>query len=256
MPHSKEKELPVDILGAEGVQIPAETVPIQQEGTPQASEGAGFGMEPAVPGMSGAVPGAEVLGAPAIMQPEAPAVPDQLAATPEAPVLPQPDPQEAEPLPPTPETIGTSEQEASQIKHQAEGVAPLEAATLGVKASKKKKSVQDGQTTTAGPKTQTRQDIEAVLSEGLTELYQSMTPQEQQIFREKGEEAASKIEVLVLTFRASAKKVVEIIRSWLATIPRVNRYFLEQESKLKTDDIIKLQRKLKKDKRIQNIKTE
>ncbi|MFC1598030.1 hypothetical protein ACFL2M_00665 [Patescibacteria group bacterium] len=102
----------------------------------------------------------------------------------------------------------------------------------------------------AAPKTKTRAEIEELLSDGLSELYQGMSAEEQQKFREKGEEAAGAIEEMVGTFKATAQKVIEIIRGWLSTIPRVNKYFLEQESKLKTDDIMKLQRKMKKDRRI------
>jgi hypothetical protein len=49
---------------------------------------------------------------------------------------------------------------------------------------------------------------------------------------------------------------VEIIRNWLKLIPRVNKYFLEQESKIKTDRIITLQRKLKRAQRTQHIRME
>lgn len=102
----------------------------------------------------------------------------------------------------------------------------------------------------AQQKTETRKEIEDLLSKGLVEMYQAMSPQEQLAFRQKGEETASKIEVLIVTFRATAKRVVELIRAWLATIPRVNKYFLDQESKLKTDEILKLQRRLKKDEKL------
>ncbi len=94
-----------------------------------------------------------------------------------------------------------------------------------------------------------RKDIEGVLSDGLSQVYQGMTPKEQEIFRLKGDEAASKIEEMMLGFTATAKKVVAIIRAWLAFIPRANKYFLEQESKVKTDEILKLQKKKKKEAR-------
>ncbi|MFH1426133.1 MAG: hypothetical protein ABIG66_01735 [Candidatus Kerfeldbacteria bacterium] len=98
-------------------------------------------------------------------------------------------------------------------------------------------------------KSKTRQEIEEVLSEGLAEVYASMTPQEQEQFRIAGEEAAGKIEVMVTQFKATARKVLDAIRLWLSTIPRVNKYFLEQETKLKTDDIMKLQARVKKEQR-------
>ncbi len=96
-------------------------------------------------------------------------------------------------------------------------------------------------------KSATLKDVEDLLTEDLTDIYQSMTPQEQIAFRKKGEEVAHSIETLVLTFRATTRKVLDLIRGWLAMIPRVNRYFLEQESKIKTDEIMKLQKKVKED---------
>ncbi len=101
-----------------------------------------------------------------------------------------------------------------------------------------------------------RKEIEEAMSEGLAEVYQAMTPAQQAIFRQRGEEVATKIEVMMKTFSATAKKVVELIRDWLKTIPGVNKYFLEQESKLKTDTILKLQRKKKKEHRDNSIGTD
>lgn len=114
-------------------------------------------------------------------------------------------------------------------------------------------AVQQQPVTPPVEKTEARKEIEDVLSEGLTEIYQTMTPQEQEKFRIKGEEAATEIEGMMSQFKATARKVAGIIRSWLSTIPRVNKYFLEQESKLKTDDIMKLQRKLKKKARMNSL---
>lgn len=98
-------------------------------------------------------------------------------------------------------------------------------------------------------KSDEQKEVESILSANLTEIYQGMTPQEQQKFREKGEEASAEITGLVGQFKASARKVLHIITGWLASIPRVNKFFLEQEAKLKTDQIMKYQRKLKKEKR-------
>lgn len=103
------------------------------------------------------------------------------------------------------------------------------------------------------PKTPERQEIEKLLAEGLTALYQTMNPEEQMRFRQKGAETATAIETMMTTFKATARKVLDLIRDWLSTIPRVNEFFLEQESKLKTDNIIKLQRKLEQEARIKNI---
>lgn len=107
--------------------------------------------------------------------------------------------------------------------------------------------------TAPAPKTSTRKEIEDVLSDGLSALYQSMTPDEQRKFRAAGEVAAATIEELLTTFKATARKVLDIIRSWLAMIPRVNTFFLEQESKLKADKILSVQRRLKKEHKLKSL---
>lgn len=96
-------------------------------------------------------------------------------------------------------------------------------------------------------KTPERMEIESILSGGVSDLYKAMTPDQQQVFRLKGDETAKNIETMVHSLKATTRKVVGLIREWLQTIPGVNKYFVEQESKLKTDEIMKYQRKVKKD---------
>ena len=90
------------------------------------------------------------------------------------------------------------------------------------------------------PKTKLYRKVEAILAEDLDAIYSSLDPQMQAQFRQKGEETVTKIEVLISTAKATAKAIVELIRAWLIIIPGVNRFFLEQESKLKTDRIMKI----------------
>lgn len=155
---------------------------------------------------------------------------------------------EAAPMPSAPEAAPQPEQAAPEQLPAAEPGA--EAAPLP-RGKRKSKQAPQAQQQPAQPaqKTETRKEIELVLSDGLAEVYQSMTPEEQEKFRKSGEEAAGRIEELVVTFKATARRVLEIIRGWLSTIPRVNKYFLEQESKIKTDEIIQLQREYRKDQR-------
>ena len=82
------------------------------------------------------------------------------------------------------------------------------------------------------------QEIEDILAEDLTDLYLKMTPSQQELFREKGEETAGKIRELLIVAKVNARKVLDLIRSWLKMIPGVNRFFLEQEAKIKTDKIL------------------
>ncbi len=80
--------------------------------------------------------------------------------------------------------------------------------------------------------------IEKILSEDLAEVYQTMTPAAQQKFKARGEVVAEKIRTLVAGAKAHAHAVLRLIRDWLRLIPGVNRFFLEQEAKIKTDKIL------------------
>lgn len=153
-----------------------------------------------------------------------------------------PAPTEA-PVAPVPEQQRSVEEQTTPAEQQR----PVEVPRPGVSGSAQQQATTTpAATQSVAPKTVVRQNIESVLSSGLTEVYQGMTPQEQQQFRVAGEQAASTIEQLMTGFKATAKVVLDVIRTWLKMIPRVNKYFLEQESKIKTDQIIVLQRKLKK----------
>ncbi len=84
--------------------------------------------------------------------------------------------------------------------------------------------------------------IEEVLSSGLDDIFLSLTPQKQEEFKIEGEKAVSKINVLLDKAKVNVEKIIIIIKKWLSIIPKVNRYFLEQEAKIKADQIIKLKK--------------
>jgi hypothetical protein len=79
--------------------------------------------------------------------------------------------------------------------------------------------------------------IEGVLEEDLVDAYKKMDPELQAKFKAKGEETASKIRELVSKAKVNTSKIFKLIRKWLKMIPGVNRFFLEQEAKIKTDKI-------------------
>ncbi|MBI5794335.1 hypothetical protein HZA87_04635 [Candidatus Uhrbacteria bacterium] len=89
-------------------------------------------------------------------------------------------------------------------------------------------------------------EIEDILSEDLTDLYLAMPPEKQQQFKTKGEETTSKVRELVRAAKVNAKKIFQLIRDWLKVIPAVNRFFLEQEAKIKTDKILLVSEEEKK----------
>lgn len=81
-------------------------------------------------------------------------------------------------------------------------------------------------------------EIENIMSEGLESTYYAMAPAQQERFRKRGEEVAKIIDGLIIGLKLTARRVLHLIRSWLKLIPGINKYFLEQEAKLKTDAIM------------------
>lgn len=82
--------------------------------------------------------------------------------------------------------------------------------------------------------------IEHIMSEGLTDAYRSLTPLQQQEFKLRGEQTAVQIRILLQETKIKVKKIFQLLIEWLKLLPGVNRYFLEQEAKIKADHIIAL----------------
>jgi predicted component of type VI protein secretion system len=82
--------------------------------------------------------------------------------------------------------------------------------------------------------------IEEIMAEDMTEVFLKLPPDQQQTFKAKGEETASAIRELVASAKEVAKKVFDLIKKWLQMIPGVNKFYLEQEAKLKTDKILRV----------------
>lgn len=82
--------------------------------------------------------------------------------------------------------------------------------------------------------------IEDILEEDLEQIYFQMPPNKQAEFNKVGEETASKISFLLQGVKIQVKKILELIIHWLKIIPGVNKFFLEQEAKIKTDELLKL----------------
>lgn len=84
--------------------------------------------------------------------------------------------------------------------------------------------------------------IDDILSEGLVDVFLKMDPIKQKLFKEEGEKTIYKITELLSHTKFKVSKIIELIKNWLKIIPGINRYFLEQEAKIKTDKIIKLKK--------------
>ena len=82
--------------------------------------------------------------------------------------------------------------------------------------------------------------VEKILEEGLGPLYASLPDSAKPKFKQKGEVAANEITGMVRSLRFQAKRALQLIRDWLLTIPGVNKFFLEQEAKIKVDMLAQL----------------
>lgn len=80
--------------------------------------------------------------------------------------------------------------------------------------------------------------VEKILEEDLGELYAGLPPDAKPIFKKKGEEAAVQISDMVRSFKLKVAQIIRLIREWLMTIPRANKFYLEQEAKIKTDNVV------------------
>lgn len=82
--------------------------------------------------------------------------------------------------------------------------------------------------------------VEAILEEDLGDAFRKMTPEMQAKFRKEGERITAVIVEMVRNAKVNARLVLNMLARWLKMIPGVNRFFLTQEAKIKTDKILKL----------------
>src|SRR3989338_9819453 len=82
--------------------------------------------------------------------------------------------------------------------------------------------------------------IEKIMEEGMGDAFSRMSPVAKQEFKIKGEETARKVRALLQAGHIKVKKIFRLILEWLKILPGINRFFLEQEAKIKADKIIAL----------------
>ncbi len=80
-------------------------------------------------------------------------------------------------------------------------------------------------------------EVERVLEDGLGDFYATLNSAEKEKFKIKGEHAATEITIMVRSMKINFKRVLWLIRDWLLTFPSINKFFLEQEAKIKVDTI-------------------
>lgn len=87
--------------------------------------------------------------------------------------------------------------------------------------------------------------VEHIMEEGLADAFMELSTVERQEFKIKGEQTALQIRELLKTAKVKVKKIFQLIFAWLSILPGINRFFLEQEAKIKTDKIVSLKEQYK-----------
>jgi len=85
-------------------------------------------------------------------------------------------------------------------------------------------------------------EVENVLAEDMEDIYVKLTPDKQEEFKRVGEETAQKITKILESAKISLRQIISLIRKWLSVVPGLNRFFLEQEAKIKADEIIRIKK--------------
>lgn len=86
-------------------------------------------------------------------------------------------------------------------------------------------------------------NIESILQEGLEETYRAMDPVSRAQFKTQGEDTAKAINILLHKTKIKIKEIVNLIVKWLKLIPGVNKFFIEQEAKIKADKLMSEKRR-------------
>lgn len=140
-----------------------------------------------------------------------------------------------------------SEKEKQKETFEKEGPNKEQPSTFVPATTKENKNIPSS---TPSVKSPVVLELEQILSENLDDLYASLTPEQKIVFKQKGEETASKIEVLMKEFKVNFDKILTLIKEWLLLlaqmIPGVNKIFLIKEAKIKTEKILFLRNKEKK----------
>ena len=136
-----------------------------------------------------------------------------------------------EPAPVQPEQ--SAEQESAVPQQAAPQEAPVQvqaAPQVAVPAAQ--------QLVAPDPRAGVLKQVEGLLSDGLKELYMSLPEARRAAFKATGEVVANKITDMIMYGKAKVKEIWKLIGEWLRVVPGVNKYFLEQEIKIKTDKIM------------------
>jgi len=97
-------------------------------------------------------------------------------------------------------------------------------------------------TSILAPTAKQQKQIENILAKDLEEIYMNLSPEKKAEFKKTGEQTASKINQLLTKTKINVGEIIRLIKKWLSLIPGINKYFLEQEAKIKADELIRLRK--------------
>lgn len=83
-------------------------------------------------------------------------------------------------------------------------------------------------------------EVEKIMEEGLRDAFVKLPLSDREMFKIKGEQTAYQIRDLLRATHVKVKKIFTLLLEWLKLLPGVNRFFLEQEAKIKADKILSL----------------
>ena len=86
-------------------------------------------------------------------------------------------------------------------------------------------------------------EVESIMEEGLTDAFKELSSLEQQEFKIKGEQTAIEIRNMLRGAHVRVKSIFKLLLEWLKLLPGVNRFFLEQEAKIKAERILSLRKR-------------
>lgn len=140
-----------------------------------------------------------------------------------------------QPRPPRTEQERLRELEAEQIERKI-----LEAEHLPAEAAPETPAARPTPTAPARTIDGVTKAVEDILSEDLGTMYATLTPEQQAVFRREGERTAGVIREMLEKVKIKTSTLLDLIRKWLRLIPGVNKFFLEQEAKIKADKVMML----------------
>jgi len=140
-------------------------------------------------------------------------------------------------LPPRLERLGAKESQETQAQATVEAEQKQKPASLA--------STSLPQMATAPvleAKSELRQKVENILEQDLQDVYFKMEPAVQKKFKFQGEVTAKKIEAVLAGTKIKANEIFKLLVEWLKVIPGVNKFFIRQAAKIKTNKILDLKK--------------